>query len=109
MLLIRDVMTTFSEIEWLPSYKEAFDEITLKIRALFTQIEALEKEKRRKNSLVTQLDLQTFDAILVGLEEQYQRAQKSNESRLKRLAENLKSIDFELVKNDWNAKLRGYK
>ena len=94
MLLIRDVMTTFSEIEWLPSYKEAFDIITLKIRALFTQIRVLEKEKRGENSLGTQRDLQTFDAILVGLEEQYQRAQKLNESRLKRLVDDLKSTNF---------------
>ena len=42
MLLIRDVMTTFSGIEWLPLYKEAFDKITLEIRALFTQIQALD-------------------------------------------------------------------
>ena len=94
MLLIRDVMTTFSGIEWLPLYKEAFDKITLEIRALFTQIQALEKEKRGKNSLGTSRDLQTFDAILVGLEEQYQRAQRLNDSKLERLVDDLKSANF---------------
>jgi len=92
--LIKDVMTTFSEIEWLPSYKESFDEIASKIRDLFTKIIEEEKNIRGENSKGTQQDLETIDAILVGLETQYERAQKSIDLEFKKFLSDLKSQEF---------------
>ena len=106
--LIKDVMTTFSEIEWSLNHKEEFDIIAKKIRALFTNIKEAEKIIRGENSKGTTQDLDTLDTILTGLENQYQRSCNSYDLKVKKFNDDLQSTDFNMNHHKENLKKLAY-
>lgn len=101
---IRTVHSTFSYIDWLPTYQKALLEIKKRTISLFERIEKEEQLQRGSISEGTTQDFDTMSAILEGLENQHKRFQERKIEQFKELLKLLQSEKSDVSK--WKIELK---